>query len=202
MARMTAFTVWFTGLPASGKSALARQVQTRLEGRGLRVELIDSGRLRRTPLGATMGFSRDDRDVNVRRHAFAAHLLAKNGVVALVSAVSPYRGTRGEVRAELGDFFEVWVRTPRAACIERDESGNWARALQGEIRNFTGVDGPYEAPEAAELETDLSVEEVDAATARLLEALEARGWVPDAAGSPEAEREALARGLGALGYVE
>ena len=171
------FTVWCTGLPSSGKSALADALVEKLQTRGLQVELINSGRMRQTPLGASLGFSRDDRDTNVRRHAFAAHLLVRNGVVAVVSAVSPYKATRDQIRMELGHFVLVYVSTPAAACIERDSSGNWAKALDGKIRGFTGVDDPYEAPESPGVEVDLSQLSVEAGVRRVLTTLERLGRI-------------------------
>jgi adenylylsulfate kinase len=171
------FTVWCTGLPSSGKSALADLLVTQLEQRGLLVELINSGRMRRTPLGASLGFSKDDRDTNLRRHAFAAHLLVRNGVVAVVSAVSPYQATREQIRAELGDYVEVYVSTPAAACVERDTKGNWAKALNGDIRGFTGVDDPYEVPDNAEVEIDLSQLSMEAGARRVMTALERLGRI-------------------------
>jgi adenylylsulfate kinase len=173
----TAFTVWCTGLPSSGKSALADALAPAIMARGFQVEVINSGRMRRTPLGASLGFSKDDRDTNVRRHAFAANLLVKNGVVAIVSAVSPYATTRTAVRAELGEFAEVYVSTPKASCIDRDKDGAWAKALNGDIRNFTGVDDPYEVPTNPEVEVDLAQLSVEAAVKRIMLKLEDLGLV-------------------------
>jgi len=173
----TGFTIWCTGLPSSGKSALADALRVQLQSRGILVDLINSGRMRKTPLGASLGFSRDDRDTNIRRHAFAAHLLVRNGVVAVVSAVSPYRATREQIRAELGDFVEVYVSTPAEACIERDTKGHWAKALDGQIRGFTGVDDPYEAPESPDVEVDLSQISIEAGVRRILTGLERLGRI-------------------------
>jgi len=193
-----ATTVWLTGLPASGKSALGELLTRQISARGQDAEFISSGRLRRTPLGASLGFSRDDRDTNVRRHAFAARLLVKHGVAAVVSAVSPYAGTRGEIREQLDRFLLVYVSTPASACVEQDRTGNWARALRGEIRNFTGVDGPYEVPEAPDVDVDLSSVALDVAAARIMAALETRGWVPPESLSEDDQN--IARQLGAHGY--
>ena len=180
------FTVWCSGLPSSGKSALADALVGQLTQRGLLVELINSGRMRRTPLGASLGCSKDDRDTNVRRHAFAAHLLVRNGVVAVVSAVSPYAATRRQIRPELGEYVEVYVSTPAAACIERDTEGNWAKALDGQSRGFTGVDDPYEAPESPEVNVDLSQLSVEAGARRVMAALERLGRIaPLPAGSED-----------------
>ncbi len=162
------------------------------------MEVIDSGRLRRTPLGATLGFSRDDRDTNVRRHAMAAAMLTRNGVLAVVSAVSPYRATREAVRHELGNFVEVAVTTPPEACAERDPSGNWTRALSGELAGFTGVDDPYEPSDNPEIEADLSEESIDAAAIRVLAYLEARGASSDLDTDPDE----LSAHLDQLGYSD
>lgn len=181
-----AFTVWCTGLPSSGKSQLADAVAEQIAARGLPTEVINSGKMRRTPLGASLGFSRDDRNTNVQRHAFAANLLVKNGVVAIVSAVSPYADTRTAVRTELGAFVEVYVSTPKADCIDRDKDGAWARALRGEIRGFTGVDDPYEVPHAPDVDVDLSQLSIEAAANRVLLKVEELGFVtPLTTGSSE-----------------
>lgn len=200
MAAGTAFTVWLTGLPASGKSELGEAIAGVLAERGSPVELISSGRLRRTPLGASLGFSKDERDTNVRRHAFAARLLVRNGVSAVVSAVSPYAATRQEVRAQLDPFVLVYVATPRATCLERDTTGNWERALQGEIRNFTGVDGPYEVPEDADVRVDLSEQDEAEALARVVACLEQRGLVGPPPMAPE--DRLIAEKLRQLGYSD
>ena len=199
-ASKTAFTVWVTGLPASGKRALALEVARLLRARGRAVEVIDSGRLRQTPLGASLGFSRDDRETNVRRHALAAAMLTRNGVVAVISAVSPYRSTRDAIRAELGEFIEVWASTPPDACKQRDTSGNWARALAGELKGFTGVDAPYQAPTDPSAVANIAEESVEAAAARVLGVIDARGWsVPDAT---DEDSNRLAEQLQVLGYSD
>lgn len=193
------FTVWITGLPKAGKSSVADALAAQIRARGLEAEVIDSGKLRDTPLGASLGFSKAERDINVRRHALAARLLTAHGVVAIVAAVSPYRSTREEIRRELGRFFEVYAATPKGACIDRDGAGIWRRALAGEIREFTGVDAPYEEPLHPDLSFNLSHESVDEAAERICAALTARGLVP---ASPHAEsaKNPLADRLRMLGY--
>jgi adenylylsulfate kinase len=193
------FTIWLTGLPSSGKRTLASDVARGLKARTQAVEVIDSGKLRGGPLGTQLGFSRDDRDTNVRRHALAAQLLARNGVVAVVSAVSPYRATRDNVRAVLGRFVEVHVATPPEVCAQWDQSGTWARALAGELSDFTGVDGPYEAPLHPEVRVDLSQVGMEEAARLVLQAAEAAGWLEVEMGPDEATDEVHAR-LGELGY--
>lgn len=197
------FTVWLTGLPSSGKNTLAEHVAARIRARGVPVEVLDSGKLRRGPLGATLGFTKGDRDTNVRRHAMAAQLLARNGVAAVVSAVSPYRATRDQIREQLGTFVEVHVATPRETCIAWDTTGNWARALAGELDNFTGVDDPYEAPERPEVRVDLAGVPLDRAVALVVSKLELLGYVPEVTQELDHEDVELVRDkLQDLGYSE
>ena len=139
-------TIWLTGLPSAGKTTIAHAMEKRLLAAGHRVEVLD-GDVLRTHLTRGLGFSRTDREENVRRIGFVAHLLARNGVVAVVSVISPYRAVRDELR-ELhgGRFFEVHVATPVEVCAERDVKGLYARQRAGELTGLTGVDDPYEPP--------------------------------------------------------
>jgi adenylylsulfate kinase len=139
-------TVWLTGLPSAGKTTLAHALEKRLLADGHRVEVLD-GDVVRTHLTKGLGFSREDREENVRRIGFVAHLLSRNGVVAVASVISPYRAVRDELR-ELhgGRFFEVHVATPVEVCSERDVKGLYAKQRAGELHGLTGVDDPYEAP--------------------------------------------------------
>ena len=143
-------TVWLTGLPSAGKTTLARALEKRLLAEGHRVEVLD-GDVVRTHLTRDLGFSREDREENVRRIGFVAHLLSRNGVVAVASVISPYRAMRDELR-ELheGRFFEVHVAAPVAVCSERDVKGLYAKQRAGELQGLTGVDDPYEPPLAPE----------------------------------------------------
>ena len=139
-------TVWLTGLPSAGKSTIARALEKRLLDEGVPVEVLD-GDVVRTHLTKGLGFSREDRDENVRRIGFVANLLSRNGVVVLASVISPYRSVRDELRAaHEGRFFEVHVATPVEVCSERDVKGLYAKQRAGEISGLTGVDDPYEAP--------------------------------------------------------
>ncbi|HET9443500.1 MAG TPA: adenylyl-sulfate kinase [Acidimicrobiales bacterium] len=139
-------TVWFTGLPSAGKTTLARAVEKRLLDAGRQVELLD-GDIVRTHLTKGLGFSREDRDENVRRVGFVANLLSRNGVVVLCSLVSPYRAVRDELRQlHEGRFLEVHVSTPLEVCEARDVKGLYAKARAGEMQGMTGVDDPYEPP--------------------------------------------------------
>ncbi len=154
------FIVWFTGLPGAGKTTIATGLEQVLRGRGLKVEVLD-GDVVRTHLSKGLGFGKEDRDTNIRRIGFVCKLLARNGVVAIASAISPYRKVRDEVRAEHGDFVEVYVKCPLEVLQQRDVKGLYAKALRGEISNFTGVSDPYEEPPNPEvvLETDRETEE-------------------------------------------
>lgn len=139
------FAVWLTGLSGAGKSTLAEHLAERLRRQGARVELLDGDAVR-TNLSQGLGFSREDRDTNIRRIGFVAHLLARNGVIAIVAAISPYREVREEVKRRIGCFVEVHVDCAIDVLTLRDTKGLYKRALAGEIANFTGISDPYEPP--------------------------------------------------------
>jgi adenylylsulfate kinase len=145
------FTVWFTGLSGAGKSTLADLLVGELKHRGVKVELLD-GDIVRTNLSKGLGFSKEDRDTNILRIGFVAHLLARNGVAVVVSAISPYKHARDQVRAMAGDFIEVYVNAPLDVCEHRDVKGLYAMARSGDLPGFTGIDDPYEPPDNPELE--------------------------------------------------
>jgi adenylylsulfate kinase len=161
--------VWLTGLPSAGKTTIARALEKELLDAGRRVEVLD-GDLVRTHLTKGLGFSREDRDENVRRIGFVANLLSRNGVVAICSVISPYRDVRDELR-ELheGRFVEVYVSTPVAVCAERDVKGLYAKQRAGEITGLTGVDDPYEAPLAPDVDVPAHELSVGQAVERILE---------------------------------
>lgn len=150
IAQQRGLTVWFTGLSGAGKTTICRAVATELLAHGLQVEVID-GDVIRNYLCKDLGFSKQDRDENIRRIAFVAQLLTRNGTVVLVSAISPYREGRDAARKTIGDFMEVYVSTPLSVCEVRDAKGLYKKARSGKIRGFTGVDAPYEPPLAAEI---------------------------------------------------
>ncbi len=165
------FTLWFTGLSGAGKTTLARLVETELSARGHKVEVLD-GDIIRTNLSKGLGFSKEDRDTNIRRIGFVCNLLTRNDVVAIAAAISPYREVRDELRRDIGSFVEVYVRCPIDVLAERDVKGLYKKALAGEIKNFTGVDDPYESPLAAEVIVETDTESPEESTARIIAALE------------------------------
>ncbi|NES74706.1 MAG: adenylyl-sulfate kinase [Okeania sp. SIO1H6] len=152
----TAVTVWFTGLSCAGKTTLSLAVAEELRSLGYTVEVLDSTIVRQD-IGKSLGFSKVDRDENIRRIGFLAHLLTRNGVIVLVSAISPYNQVRTEVRRRIGNFMEVYVNAPLEVCEARDKKGLYQLARAGGIKEFTGIDSPYEAPPHPEVEclTDL-----------------------------------------------
>ncbi len=144
------FALWFTGLPSSGKTTLSRLVESQLRARGLKVEVLDGDEVRQH-LSPHLGFSKEERDLHIRRIAYVARLLVRNGVITIVAAISPYRQTRQYARELIGRFVEVYVHCPLEICIARDVKGLYKKALRGEISQFTGISDPYEEPSAPEL---------------------------------------------------
>lgn len=175
------FVVWLTGLSGSGKSTLAEALARELRAAracGGKIEILD-GDLIRTHLSKGLGFSREDRDLNVARIAFVAHLLARNGVGVLVSAISPYKATRDAARGIIGDFVEVHVAPPLEECIRRDTKGLYKKALAGEIPLFTGISDPYEPPDAAEVTLDTSTLDLRASVERVTAKLTELGYLDE-----------------------
>jgi adenylyl-sulfate kinase len=172
------FTLWLTGLSAAGKSTLAGAVAAELGRRGLRVEILDGDQIR-TTISKGLGFTRADRDENVRRIGLIARLLSRNGVVAIVAAMSPYRASREEVRAvHEAPFVEVFIDCPLEEVMRRDRRGLYARAIAGEVSDVIGVSAPYEAPLAPELHIRTDLTGVDEAQAVVVDWLETHGLVP------------------------
>jgi adenylyl-sulfate kinase len=197
------FTVWFTGLPSAGKSTLADLLAAELRVRGHGVEVLD-GDVVRQHLCKGLGFSKEDRDENIRRIGFVCGLLTRHGAAAIAAAISPYRAIRDEVRGSIGNFVEVYVKTSIETCIQRDVKGLYKKALAGEIKGFTGVDDPYEHPLKPELTIETETESPRESVARILRGLEQLGFVeplPEPPYTSEEEariRERLVR----LGYLE
>jgi adenylyl-sulfate kinase len=163
-------TVWFTGLSGSGKTTTCRSVYTELLARGIRAELIDADELRKH-FNSDLGFSKEDRDENVRRIAFVAGLLTRNGIVALVAAISPYRSTREEARRTIENFIEVYVDASLAVCEDRDPKGLYKRARAGQIQGFTGIDDPYEPPLTPAVHCDTEHQSIKTNTDKVLSAI-------------------------------
>jgi len=170
------FTAWFTGIPCSGKTTIADRVADILREKGYKVERLD-GDIVRKGLTSDLGFSKEDRDENIKRVTFVAKLLTRNGVAVLATFVSPYRERRAKTRQEIGGFVEVYTRCPVEVCMERDVKGMYEKALAGEIKNFTGVDDPYEEPENPELILDTDKESIDECAQRVMEKLGELGYV-------------------------
>lgn len=197
------FTVWFTGLSGSGKTTVSKLVEEELRRRGRKVEVLD-GDVVRTNLSKGLGFSKEDRDINIRRIGFVCHILSRNGVVALAAAISPYREIRDENRKLVGEFVEVFCKCPLEVLLERDVKGLYKKALAGDIKNFTGVSDPYEEPTAPEVVCNTDVESPEDSAAKVIAKLEDLGYLA-AAGAEgvysEEEEEKVRKRLEALGYM-
>jgi adenylyl-sulfate kinase len=167
MKNQRGFTAWFTGLPCSGKTTIADIVAERIRSKGYKVERLD-GDIVRKGLTSDLGFSKEDRDENIKRVTFVAKLLSRNGVAVLATFVSPYKARRQKTREEIKNFIEIYTRTPLETCIKRDVKGMYKKALEGEISNFTGIDDPYEEPENPELILDTDKETVEKSVEKVL----------------------------------
>jgi adenylyl-sulfate kinase len=168
--------LWFTGMSGAGKSTVSERVLQRLKDAGAKVELLD-GDVVRTHLSKGLGFTKEDRDINIRRIGFVCQLLSRNGVIALVAAISPYRAVREEVRSEIENFIEVYVHCPIEVLAERDVKGLYKKALAGEIPSFTGVSDPYEPPLHPEVSIDSSRENVEESVEKVWTKLQNLGLI-------------------------
>ncbi|MFN2586999.1 MAG: adenylyl-sulfate kinase [Actinomycetota bacterium] len=162
--------IWFTGLSGSGKTTIAHRVEEILLDADVPVEILD-GDVIRENLSKGLGFSKEDRDINIRRIAFVAHLLQRNGTFVITAAISPYRAVRDEARAMIKDFVEVYADAPIEVCEQRDVKGLYAKARAGEIKGFTGVDDPYEPPEDPEVVCDTAHETVEESAQKVVDKL-------------------------------
>ena len=177
----TGFTLWFTGLSGAGKSTLAQVVRDVLVSRGRRVEILDGDEVR-TNLSKGLGFSKEDRDTNIRRIGYVARLLSRNGVVAITAAISPYREIRDEVRqSHEAPFVETFVDCALDELVRRDRKGLYAKALRGELQHFTGVSDPYEPPPAPDIHVRSDRETVEESRSKIVAWLEHRGLIPSTA---------------------
>jgi ATP sulfurylase/adenylyl-sulfate kinase len=176
------FTLWFTGMSGAGKSTLTEALTPRLKALGRRVEVLDGDEVR-TNLSKGLGFSKEDRDTNIRRIGYVAQLLTRNGAVVITAAISPYRAIRDEIRGRIGDFVEVYAKCPLEALVARDVKGLYKKALAGEIKEFTGVSDPYEEPLNPEVVVETDCETVEQSMDKILSRLQELGFLsPDGVG--------------------
>ena len=181
MATHQGFTLWFTGLSGSGKTTITTHLVKELRNRGVPLEVLD-GDIVRENLSKGLGFSKEDRDTNIRRIAFVANLLSRNGVPVITAAISPYREIRNEARELMdGRFVEVYAKAPLEVCEERDVKGLYAKARSGEIKEFTGISDPYEPPENPEILVETDKQSPEESAKQILDFLEARELIPPAA---------------------
>src|SRR5579875_2538037 len=176
MANTIGFTIWFTGLSGAGKSTLSEIVEQRLKARGRNVEILD-GDVVRTHLSKGLGFSREDRDTNIKRIAFVCSLLTRNGVACISAAISPYREAREWARQQIGNFVEVYVKCPIEVCRQRDVKGLYKLVDEGKLKGFTGVDDPYEEPEQPDLVVETDKETIEQSAGRIFARLEELGYL-------------------------
>jgi len=170
------FTLWFTGLPCSGKSSIADSVSEKLRQREIKAERLDADTIRKH-LWKELGYSKENRDENIRRVTFLAKLLTRNGIAVLTSFISPYRELRDYARREIGGFVEIYVKCPVDICIERDPRGMYKKALAGEIQNFTGISDPYEEPLSPEVLIESDKESLEISVDKTLVKLKELGYI-------------------------
>lgn len=169
-------TIWLTGLSGAGKTTIAVPLTEELLSRGLRAERLDGDVVRKS-LTRDLGFSKEDRDMNIERVTFVAKLLTRNGVIVPCAFISPYRAERARAREEIGEFIEVYVECPVEVCADRDVKGLYAKAYAGEIPNFTGVSDPYEPPENPEIVVHTANETVEESVGKIIAYLEENGYI-------------------------
>ena len=195
----TGFTIWFTGLSGSGKSTLSEIIEERLKAHGRNVEVLD-GDIVRTHLSKGLGFSREDRDTNIKRIAFVCGLLTRNGVVCISAAIAPYGEAREWARKEIGNFVEIYVKCPLEVCRQRDVKGLYKLVDEGKIKNFTGVDDPYEEPEHPELVIETDKETIEESINRIFAKLSELGYL-EVEEVQDDETAVVTDRLAALGYL-
>lgn len=196
------FTIWFTGVTGSGKSTLAARLGEHLTGHGRACEVLDSGRLRQA-LNRSLGFSREEIETNLMRLAYECKMLNRNGIIAVVTAVSPYRDTRDAIRADLGRFIEVYCRCPMEVLLKRDTKDLFGRAQRGEIQHVAGINAPYEEPIKPEVLLNTDTESPEACTRTIITTLQLLRYLPETppAGYTAAEEDIIKQRLEDLGYI-
>ncbi len=200
---MRGFTLWFTGLSGSGKTTLSRQIEEIFLERGLKVEVLD-GDVIRTNLSKGLGFSKEDRDTNIRRIGFVCNLLTRNDVVAIAAAISPYSDIREENRKLIGSYVEVFCKCPLDTLKERDPKGLYKKVAAGEIKHFTGVDDPYDDPVDPEVLVETDKESEEESVAKIIKTLEILNYIPTSGTEEEytdEEEEKIKERLRSLGYI-
>jgi adenylylsulfate kinase len=200
---MRGFTLWFTGLSGSGKTTLSRKIEEILLERGMKVEVLD-GDVIRTNLSKGLGFSKEDRDTNIKRIGFVCNLLTRNDVVAIAAAISPYRGIRDENRKLIGSYVEVFCKCPLDVLKKRDPKGLYKKVAAGEIKGFTGIDDPYEEPLDPEILVKTDKETADESVAKIIKTLEILNYIPPSGIEEEyteEEEEKIKERLRSLGYI-
>ena len=194
------FTVWFTGVPASGKTTIAMEVELRLKDRGIKVENLDSDKVRAN-ISPNLGYTLEARDENTKRLAFLSNILCRNGVCTLVAAVSSLRSFRDRARGMIDNFVEVWVRCPLEECQRRDPKGLYARAERGEVNDIAGLHQPYQEPANADVILDTLGTTPQECAIEVIDKLEELGYLePDDAYTQD-EREEIKERLSDLGYI-
>jgi adenylyl-sulfate kinase len=196
------FTVWFTGMTGSGKSTLARLLHERLVALGYQCEVLDSGRIRQA-LSRSLGFSREEVETNLLRIAYECKLLNRNGIIAIVGAVSPYRDVRDRIRADVGRWIEVYCRCPLEVLMRRDTSGLFDRAQRDEVAHVAGINAPYEEPMKPEVLCNTDVETPEQCVKKIVSTLQILGYLPEIASAAYTaeEEEIIKRRLQDLGYI-
>jgi adenylyl-sulfate kinase len=197
---MKGYTVWFTGLSGSGKSALANRLAQEIRKRGQIAEVIDGDVIRRS-VSKGLGFSQEDRDENIRRVGHLCSYLTATDRVAIAACISPYASIRDRNRDLIGNFVEVYCKCSVDECAKRDPKGLYKKAFAGEIKGFTGVDDPYEAPENPEVMVETDKETIDQSLAKILIKLEEMGYLPKPDGLTLEEEQAVVERLESLGYL-
>ena len=198
---MKGFTIWFTGLSGSGKTTIAQIITGWLKKAGHKVEMLD-GDIIRTNLSKGLGFSKEGRDENIKRVGFVCDLLTRNDVIAIAVCISPYRAVRDFNRKRIGNFFEVYTKCNLKECIKRDPKGMYKKALAGEIKNYTGIDDPYEEPLNPEVVVETDKETPDQSAEKVMKCLEGLDFLEKKeADVPRKEEKKIKEKLKKLGYL-